>query len=34
MVYVKYFSLLQAEDKLEVFRKGHSHLSKKYIFII
>lgn len=34
MVYLKYFSLLQAEDKLEVFGKGHSHLSKKYIFII
>lgn len=34
MVYLKYFSLPQAEDKLEVLQKGHSHLSKKHIFII
>lgn len=34
MVYLKYFSLLQAEDKLKVLGKGHYHLSKKHIFII
>lgn len=36
MVYLKYFFFprLLAENKLEVYRKGHPHLSKKHIFII
>lgn len=29
-----FFPRLQAENKLEVCRKGHPHLSKKHIFII